>query len=221
MIPVSLHGRQAWATHYQGDLTYGTRHNRWKGCAMNSYGYGHQPASHGWRRYSWIITLVVGVGLGALLVGPIGGQLWFLGGHGDRAGMARRSGQPSQVTIPTTPQQNPATAADTTQQQTGPRQADQGTGTVQQPRGGDARGWADQAGAHDRRGGRSGGFFPFAQRGLLVPLLLIGAGAWLIWGRRNGPGNGGGSGNSPRPAGPVEPATTPYDRAETGETRRL
>jgi len=183
---------------------------------MNSYEYGHQPARHGWRRYSWIIALAVGVGLGALLVGLIRGQLWFIGGRGHHADMARRSGQSGQATIRTAPQQDQATAPGTAQQR-GSRQADPRRGSAQQPHETDPRGRVDQLAGRDPHRG----FFPFAELKLLVALLLIGSGAWLIRGSRRGPGSGGGSGNAARPARPIEPTTAPYDRPETGETRHL
>ena len=72
-------------------------------------------------------------------------------------------------------------------------------------------------------------FFPFGGTRLLLPLLLIGLGAWLISGGRRGPD--GPSGRSHRgegepfhgPPGPppgTEPRTPP-DPPATGETRRL
>lgn len=164
---------------------------------MNSYGYGQQPAGQGWRRYSWLIILAVGIGLGALLVGPLGGQLRFTAGRDDRAGMVQRSEQ-----------QRQATAPDTTRQQTAPRQAGRDSDTAQQPRAGDAR------------GRRHDGFLPFGQLGLTVPLLLMGAGAWLIWGRGRGPWQGGGAGPA-RPTAPFESMTPSDQHSETGETRRL
>ena len=174
---------------------------------MNSYRYEYQPAPHRWRRYSWMIALLLGVGLGALLVGPIGGQLWFSDRHGDHDGQGPRSGQQSQATLPSAPQQNQPTAPDSTQPQRESRYAD-------------PRSRADQPVTRGSRGERYGGFFPFDEIELLVPLLLIGAGAWLIWGRRRGSGNGG-SGYAPRPVEPVEPTTVPNDHPATGETRRL
>jgi hypothetical protein len=163
---------------------------------MNSYSYERQPAPQGWRRYSWIIILAVGVGLGALLVGPIGGQLWFMDGRGDRGGMTARSERQSQASAP-----------DTAQPQTDPRRADPRGDAAEQLRG-------------DSRGGRHGGLFPFDQLELLASLLLIGGGAWLIWGRRRGPWQRGDAGPT-YPAAPREPMPPPHDQAETGETRRL
>jgi hypothetical protein len=135
--------------------------------------------------------------LGALIVGPIGGQLRFMGGRADRNGMTSRSEQQSQASAPDTPQQ-----------QTEPQLAGPRGGTAQELRG------------DGSRGGRHGGFFDFDQFELLVPLLLIGGGAWLIWGRRRRSWNSGFS-EPAYPPPPVEPTTPPQHHAETGETRRL
>jgi hypothetical protein len=82
---------------------------------------------------------------------------------------------------------------------------------------------------HDRDRGVGGIFFPFGAGRLILPLLLIGAGAWLLSGRGRGPRSGTGPSGQPGnqvspPAAPApaEPATgDDADPPVTGETRRL
>jgi len=70
--------------------------------------------------------------------------------------------------------------------------------------------------------------FPFLDPRLIVPLLLIGLGAWLLSGGRRGPGNWGGPGPQ-QIAAPPAPAATPVEPESdddreppsTGQTQRL
>jgi hypothetical protein len=81
---------------------------------------------------------------------------------------------------------------------------------------------------NDREWGHGETFSWFNPERLVVPLLLIGAGAWLLSGRRRAPGGSTGlSGRqavsydpSPSPA-PREPYSNDPESPTTGETRRL
>ena len=164
----------------------------------------------GWgRRFPWLLPLVIGLGLGALLVS-------ILPGFGFDRDNQRAERQASV-----------AARAERQQTQSVPRQDERQVGPREHFRGerGDHRG----AFAGSRRG--PGLFwFPFGLGRVLLPLLLIGAGAWLLMGGRRGPGSRGGTpGSQTSRLGPP-PSTVPVEEPpsdrdpelpSTGETRRL
>ena len=164
-----------------------------------------------WRRISWLLPLVIGIGIGVLLFGLLPGFRWGIGGHtwashgtGAYAPGYREQPAPRTEAVPPGPQE----------------------------RFHHGRGPGRGHYAHTTRE-RGGAFFPFAGSRLIVPLLLIGAGAWLLARPRHGGGGSGGPaergpyssqpGTDPTPFTPaagLEPGSTPEPPA-TGETRRL
>lgn len=173
---------------------------------MNPYGYG--PERWPGRRAPWLIPLLIGAGLGALLIVLMNGFSWR-GDHGrgdfaasQRVPQAQQWQQAPQAQQPVAPQQQSVPVAP---------QAQRGFG-----RGMDGRG---MMGGH-QRGWFS--FLPFGGLRMIVPLLLIAGGAWLLSRPRRGSG-----GQGPAPAQPATaPPTTPQhgpeqDPPATSETQRL
>lgn len=168
--------------------------------------FGRRPG-----RNPWLLPLVIGLMLGAVVGGLAGSMWWSSGGAlwGDQRASAYVSGQQ---------EQQARSAPFTDRGMIAPGAEFHGHG-----RGGEfgVFSW-----------GRHGGWWSwFAPARILVPLLLIGAGAWLLSGRRRGPGSGGGTAfpqGSDRmpppnvgasPTGPQSPSS-PQPSA-TDETRLL
>ena len=195
----------------------------------------------GWQRAFWL-PLVLGIGIGVLVFGlPHSlSSLWGGSQSDTRGGFAAGTNAPG-------PQQQgqqvaPQAGANTRgfrqrgQQvapQAGAGQTDPNVGTTQNTPGTNVVPSKPQRGfGHGRdMGRRHEGFgFHFGGLGLLLPLVLIGTGAWLLSGRR-GPGNWGGPtgphagqpGTSAKPAATVdEPQAVDHPAPPvTGETRRL
>lgn len=174
---------------------------------MQTQGSGQGPwPGNGWRNNQGIILLLVGVVIGALVVGLSGG-IWsgFFGNN--RGGVV--AGEPRFRS------QEPSFEPPVQAQPVVPQPGFRGGGI------GDAR--------HGIiRESRGHGFWPFDGLRWIVPLLLIGGGAWLLSRRQQGPGNWSGPSGTPgNPAGsqsipvteprPTDPETPP----STGETRML
>ena len=140
-------------------------------------------------RNGWLVPLLVGLGIGALLFGLLPGLHW---GPGDR--------QPDRYGRDNT--------GGLFQQQPAPR-ADRGTAA---PQGRFEHGHGRAPSGHDwwLPGAL---FFPFGASRLILPLLLIGSGAWLLTRRRGG---WGGSAYPPQgsPPAPPAPPADPEPRSE-------
>ena len=176
---------------------------------MHSSDYGRGSwFGQGWRRTGWLLPLLLGIGIGALLVGLLPTMRWGFDGH--MGGRHRRG-----------------VAAPGFQQQPAPRAE---RIPHAHPRHG--HGWDRSPFAHATPlWGLL--FWPFSAMRLIAPLLLIGLGAWLLAGGRRGGGSRGSptegashSGQAGTPqAPPVPPADLqppgPPDAPSTGETRRL
>ena len=210
----------------------------------------------GWQRAFWL-PLVLGIGIGVLIFG-LPHSIWGGGQQDTRGGFAAGANtagapQQGQQVAPQTgantrgfrqrgqqvaPQAG-ANASGSPQQgqqvapQAGVGQTDPNVGTAQNTPGTNVVPSGQQRGfGHGRDMGRRHELFDFhfGGLGLLLPLLLIGTGAWLLSGRR-GPGNWGGPtgphagqpGTSAKPAATVdEPQAVDHPAPPvTGETRRL
>ncbi len=197
-------------------------HLHQKGNVMSSESYGRGSGfGNSWRRSPWPLPLVLGIGIGALLFQlPFGMWRW---GHGGRSAFERhpavhgysRGGE--QVAPPA-----------------GARQGDSGAQVAPQAAQGHfkhGQGPAARQAGYAREG-RHHSFFPFfplLDPRLILPLLLIGLGAWLLSGGRRGPGNWGGRPGPQQIAAPPAPAATPVEPKSdddreppsTGQTQRL
>lgn len=151
------------------------------------------------RNNPWLLPVLIGIALGALLFGLLPEMLEEFGDlheRKDRAGMY----------APSERQQPQAQDAPATREQDQPRFG----------RDDDDQEW--------RHGGM---FFPFSPGRFVIPLLLMGAGAWLLSGRRRPGGWNGPSGRRTGPYGPPatpaphEPYSNDPELPTTGETRRL
>ncbi len=156
---------------------------------------------NGGRRNGWLVPLLVGLGIGALLFGLLPGLHWGPGdrrpdryGGGNTGGMFRQQPAPSE---------------------------DQGA-AAPQGRFGFEHGHSRALSGH---GSWLPGalFFPFGGSQLILPLLLIGSGAWLLTRRRGGLG---GPAYAPPRQSPPAPPADPEPRRDpeppaTGETRQL
>lgn len=202
-----------------------------------SWDWNQRPG--GFRRgpLGWLLPLVLGVGLGALLFGGLFG--WAREGFGERDQRAFAPRAYNEHRFGSDAQQQQAQPQQQPQQQTQPQQQAQqpfapGHGP-QQFR--DFRGDADQRGRPDGFGFPF--VFPFFLGRVALALGLIGGGLWFLRGRR-GPRGGWGGPPQSRPAtwsGPAQggpqqvaptqppvPSETPSDRRDppaTGETRIL
>ncbi len=169
---------------------------------MSSQEYGRGSFfGNGGRRNGWLVPLLVGLGIDALLFGLLPGLHWGPGGRRpDRHGRGNTGGMFGQ--------------------QAAPRE-DQGA-TAPQERFGFEHGHGRVPSGHDwwLPGAL---FFPFGGSRLILPLLLIGSGVWLLTRRRGGLG---GPAYSPPQGSPPAPPVDPERRSDpeppsTGETRRL
>ena len=174
---------------------------------MNSREYGRGPwFGNGGRGNGWLLPLVVGIGIGALLFTLLPGMLRGIGHH-ERAPFRAGAFAPAERDQAAL-HAGAGDPAPHARMAHGPERERHGFGA-----------W-----------GLGGLFFPFAGSRLLGALLLIGAGAWLLAGRTRGPGGWNG------PSGPQagQPASTPngafpaeprprddWEQPSTGGTRYL
>lgn len=180
---------------------------------MDPYEYGRDSRFRPERRrISWLLPLVLGIGIGALALGLFSGFGW---GHDNRRGSFAAA-------LPGNQQQWSQPAPNSAQQPVVPQFAPRAGAPFQRGLDQNRHGGVTQ--------GRWGWFFPFGSLRFIGPLLLIGLGAWLLSGRRFG--SGGSSGPSaPQPphggptttvAAPVEPQPARRDEPPaTSETQRL
>lgn len=169
------------------------------------YGY-NRGGPRGWVRF--LLPLIVGIGLGALLFG--GGPRWGAYGGADYRSQAQQyeqqAEQRSLESGQATGGERSLESSRSSEQYAFERGYDNG------PRGG----WH----------GRGFGFGGFGIGRLLLPLLLIGGGLWFL-NRRRGPGAPGGppaqGGQPGQPVGPAPepPSYGPGDAPTTGPTTRL
>ncbi len=156
--------------------------------------YRFEDNRRGWSHFAqqplfWLLPLVIGIGIGALLLGPLHGLLAWSDGHrhgdyGRGAGLeSRRQAAPARSHHGTV---QPAPQVD--------------SGVGHEFRG--ARG-------HER--GFSGLSWPFFSPRLLVPLLLIAAGAWLLGRRPRGARSWNSAGTSRQERVQSEPGSQPTD----------
>jgi|GEM_PF-5035374 len=189
---------------------------------MHPSDYGRGPWLGRGRRNFWLLPLLIGIGIGALLFGPSRGYRSgyghaYKGWNGPGAYAPQYGQQWAQPAPPAAGQAVPPAAA--------------------APRTTEGQYFNDRGPAGDRFGyghrHRGGPFFPFAGLRLLLPLLLIGAGAWLFFRGRQGPGGWsgpsgmGGQPNQPGtpPPPPAQPTSAPSTATPTppatGETRHF
>ena len=156
---------------------------------------------NGGGRNGWLVPLLIGLGIGALLFGLLPGLHWGPGNRRmDRYGRGNSEGMFREQPAPGTDQGAP----------------------VPQRRFGFEHGHGRAPSGHDSwlPGAL---FFPFGGSRLLLPLLLIGSGAWLLTRRRGGlRGPACAPPQGPLPAPPAEPERrSDPEHPVTGETRRL
>lgn len=168
---------------------------------MHEYGRGWGRGSRGQR---WMLPLIVGVLLGAALVGAFSVGRAFTGGLRDDHFNAVVPGQ--QLYAP--------------QQQYAPQAQPQQRVAPYDQRGVAPYNQHDRIGRGFDRGGY-GGFGFFGPLRLLGALSLLGIGAWLIFGGRRNSGNPGGTGGTPGGSAPATNVPVTPDPPATGETRML
>ncbi len=180
---------------------------------MNPSEYGHAPwFGKRWQPRFWLLPLVLGIGIGALIFGLPSVLPWGREGRAPHRFEARAAARGARAYGQTSAAQEGAAQA---------RPGAPGTQSTPQARPNAGRNTDGEHGSFDRRD-RGGPFFGFGGLSLLVPLLLIGTGVWLLTGRHRGPGGWGGP---PRPR-PSEPGTLPSapnhsEPPATSETRWL
>ncbi len=188
--------------------------------SSESYGRGSR-FGNSWRRSPWLLPLVLGIGIGALIFQlPFGMWRW---GHGGRDTSERHAAV-----------QGYSRGGEQAAPPGGARQGDPGAQVAPQaPQGRFKHGHGPAA----RHGGYGSGprhhsffpFFPLFDPRLILPLLLISLWAWLLSGGRRGPGNSGGRPGPQQIAAPPAPTATPVEpKADddreppsTGQTQRL
>lgn len=184
---------------------------------MSAGNYGQGPWGGRGGGGRWLLPLVIGVALGALLFGGFFSMVasrFAFNGYDQRysaqAPQMQQQMPQMQQQMPNQPQFN--------QRGYGPQsdqQFQRGYGPHMMGRG-----------YNDRHFG-GGWFHGFGPGKLILPLLLLGAGFWLLRGRQNrgGPGGPGAySQNVPvTPANPTPdaPHQTPSDRPTTGDTQQI
>ena len=192
----------------------------------------------GWQRAFWL-PLVLGIGIGVLVFGlPHSlSSIWGGGQSDTRGGFAANAPSAQQQEQQLAPQQGQQFAPQAGSGQTAPNagttQNAPGTNVAPSaPQRGYGRGHGEMRDGWRGMPRRHAGFgFHFGGLGLLLPLVLIGTGAWLLLGRRRGPGNWGGpvGPQAGQPGTPATPAATPTEPQSgdypapptTGDTRRL
>ena len=152
----------------------------------------------------WLLPLLVGIGIGAIFFGGLRGP-WH--DYGDRHGRGFERDFMPDLAAPAAPAAPAASA--------GPRVENMNPGPVFR---GDHHDWHPFG--PQGHGGPFGHFVGFR---LLVPLALIGAGLWLLSGRRrgSGPWNGPTGPQSSYTAPPASPQPSASQPPATGETRIL
>lgn len=187
-----------------------------------------------WRLRTWLLPVVLGIGIGALIFG-LPSVLAF----GHRGGPQRRFDAAAVAPGDRTQRRTPAAQGDAVQaapdgseRQRGPKAphedaaqsapAAPGAQAGPQTRQDHGRMTARQDGNVPRREpGRA--FFGFGGLSLALPLVLIGSGVWLMTGRRRGPGGQPtlrpNEAETPPVPTPVEPQSTGHrEPPVTGET---
>ncbi|HEX6290906.1 MAG TPA: hypothetical protein VFZ66_17105 [Herpetosiphonaceae bacterium] len=145
--------------------------------------YGRGPwFRRGPRGGFWLLPLLIGIGLGALFFGGPRGPWLGFDGFGREYGPGYR-------------QQAPQAAPQAGAERAAPQ-------AEQAPAAPDARGHGREWHGFGERRHFAPFFFPFGGLRLIVPLLLIGAGLWLLSGRRRGPRHWGGPGGPGHWGGP-------------------
>ena len=174
---------------------------------MHEYGRGWGRGPRGPR---WMLPLIVGLLLGAALVGVFSAGRSFGGGRGNRYTAQQYM-----------PQQQYAPQAQPQQRVAPYDQRDRRGAAPYDQRGAAPYDQHDRMGRGFERGGRHGGFGFFGPLRLLGALMLLGVGAWLIFSGRRNPGNPGGTGGTPSGTAPARDVPVQTDPPATGETRML